>query len=326
MGATLLASSALLIGLMGLIWGADRFITAAAGGAKSLNISPTMIGLTIVAFGTSSPELFVSIDAALQDVSALAVGNVLGSNIANIGLVLGITALIVPLPAQRHLVFEEGPALLFVTMLGGLCLYNAELGRAESAMLLLMLPVILWILIKYKRRRPRSEEIKLVDEITELSTREAILGFIVGLIVMIASSHMLVQGAKIVAIEFGMSELLIGLTIVAIGTSLPELATSVVGALRGHHEIAIGNVFGSNIFNLLMVMPAAGLISPIKLDQEVFTRDFLAVVLLTLALVGVISYLHLRGKAATVYLSRIFGGTLLTAYTIYLITLFVQAS
>jgi cation:H+ antiporter len=206
-------------------------------------------------------------------------------------------------------------------MLGGLCLYNSTLGRAESAMLLLALPLVLWILIKYKTRRPHSEEIHLVEEITELSTRAAVLGFLTGLAIMLASSHLLVVGAKIVAIELGMSELLIGLTIVAVGTSLPELATSVVGALRGHHEIAIGNVFGSNIFNLLMVMPAAGLISPLELEAEVFSRDFLAVSVMTLVLVWVMSYKHLREKSATVYLSRFFGGILLITYIIYFISL-----
>ncbi|RLA47662.1 MAG: calcium/sodium antiporter [Gammaproteobacteria bacterium] len=315
------ASGALIIGLIGLVWGADRFIIAAASSAKKLGISPIVIGLTIVAFGTSAPEVIVSVNAALQDAGELAIGNALGSNLANIGLVLGITALVAPMPAQRHLVSQEGPALILVTILTGLCLYNARLGRAESILMLLVLPLLLWATIKYKKAHPDQEEKEFTEEIIEVSTRAAIVGFLVGLITMLLASRVLVWGAKIVAFELGMSELVIGLTVLAIGTSLPELAASVAGALRGHHDIAIGNVFGSNMFNFLLVMPIAGVISPLQLEPMVFFRDYLAVCLFTIALVGTIAFKYRRNCIETAYLSRRFGLIMIATYFTYFIIL-----
>lgn len=312
---------ALIVGFAGLIWGADRFISSAAGGAKTLGISPIIIGLTVVSMGTSAPEVIVSINAALLGASELAVGNALGSNLANIGLVLGITALIAPLPAQRHLVFQEGPVLILITFLAGLCLYNASLDRIESIMMLLAIPLLLWVTVKYKKQHPDAEEIALVDEFSGMPTRTAVIGFLVGLTVMLAASSALVWGARVVALELGMSELMVGLTIVAVGTSLPELAASVASALRGHHDIAIGNVFGSNVFNLLMVMPVAGAIAPVHLDPAVFSRDYFAVCIFTLLLVGVISIKHWLTKKDTVYLTRQFGFVLLIAYIAYYIVL-----
>ena len=317
MNGLLPAAGALIIGLTALIWGANQFITAAAGGAKSLGISPIVIGLTVVAFGTSAPEAIVSMHASFQNAGTLAIGNALGSNLANIGLVLGITAIVAPLPAQRHLVYQEGPALLLITTLAGLCLYNAQLGRIESTLMLLLIPVLLWVTVKYKTQHPDQEEEEFVEDIKEMSTSKAVAGFLIGLITMLLASRALVWGAKVIALEIGMSELAIGLTIVAIGTSLPELAASLTGALRGHHDIAIGNIFGSNIFNFLMVMPIAGVISPLQLEAAVFFRDYLAVCILTLTLLGTIVFLHQRKQLETVYLGRRFGAVVLTMYFVY---------
>jgi cation:H+ antiporter len=321
MNELLLAFGALIIGLAGLIWGADYFVSAAARGAKTLGVSPIVIGLTVVAFGTSAPEIIVSINSALQNVGELAVGNALGSNLANIGLVLGITALVKPLPAQRHLVSQEGPILIVITLLAGLCLYNAYLGRMESILMFLITPVLLWVTIKYKKHHPDQEEKAFVEDIPSISVSAATAGFFIGLFTMLLASHALVWGAKIVALELGMSELIIGLTIVAIGTSLPELAASIAGTLRGHHDIAIGNVFGSNMFNLLMVMPAAGIITPLTLDPAVFFRDYIAVSVLTLMLIGTIIYKHRQNGKQSVYLSRRFGIVLLSSYILYFIIL-----
>ena len=196
------ATVALIVGFAGLVWGADRFISAAAGGAKTLGISPIIIGLTVVSIGTSAPEVIVSINAAILGAGELAVGNALGSNLANIGLVLGITALIAPLPAQRHLVFQEGPVLI------------------------LAIPLLLWVTVKHKKQHPDAEEIALVEEFSGMPARTAGIWFLVGLTVMLAASNALVWGARVVALELGMSELMVGLTIVAVGTSLPELAAS----------------------------------------------------------------------------------------------------
>ncbi len=310
----------ILFGLLGLIWSADRFVIGSASLAHNLGISPLVIGLTIVAFGTSAPEIIVSINAALQNAGEIAVGNALGSNLANIGLVLGITALVAPLPAQRHLIWQEGPALLFVTIAAGACLYNGFLGRTESLLMLLMIPPTMFALIYYKKDHPDPEIVAEGEQVPGSSNTAAILWFVVGLIVMLISARLLVSGAKTLALEFGISELVIGLTVVAIGTSLPELAASVTSALKGHHDIAIGNVFGSNLFNLLAVMPIAGLIEPLELGMEVFYRDYAATLILTLALLLVIA-VGLRGKRGHTKLSKRVGVLFLGLYVLYYLIL-----
>ena len=326
MNELLPAYMAIIAGLIGLVWGADRFVIGAASAAKNFGISPMVIGLTIVSIGTSAPEIIVSINAALEGSGALAVGNALGSNLANIGLVLGVTALIAPLPAQRHLVFQEGPVLLFVTALVGYCLYDQSLGRTESLVMLALIPLLLWVTVKYKVQHPDAEELAEVENIATTSNAAAATWFLIGLLVMLLSSKILVWGAITTAAEMGISELVIGLTVVAIGTSLPELAASVTSALRGHHDIAIGNVFGSNLFNFLAVMPIAGVISPLQLDSAVFYRDYLAVTALTLLLLGSIALHYFRqrkreDKAATVHLSRKFGSIMLLLYVLYFVVL-----
>ena len=326
MNELLPAYMAIIAGLIGLVWGADRFVIGAASAAKNFGISPMVIGLTIVSIGTSAPEIIVSINAALEGSGALAVGNALGSNLANIGLVLGITALIAPLPAQRHLVFQEGPVLLFVTALVGYCLFDQILGRTESLIMLALVPLLLWITVKYKVQHPDPEEVAEVESLTTTSSAAATIWFIIGLLVMLLSSKILVWGAITTAAEMGVSELVIGLTVVAIGTSLPELAASVTSALRGHHDIAIGNVFGSNLFNFLAVVPIASAIAPLELDSVVFYRDYLAVTALTLLLLGAIALRYLKqrnteDKAATIHLSRKFGGVMLLLYVLYFVVL-----
>ncbi|MDO3388346.1 calcium/sodium antiporter [Gilvimarinus sp. SDUM040013] len=261
-----------LVGFAGLIWSADKFVGGSAALARSYGVSKLIIGLTIVALGTSAPEVLVSISASLQGKGDLAIGNALGSNLANIGLVLGVTALIASLPVQNHLLKTEMPVLLLITALAGWFLYDAQLSQAEGLTLLLALPCAMAIIIWSKRHHPEEVD----DEIPDMTRGRALFWFAFGLLALIISSDLLVRGASELALAFGVSPLIIGLTVVAVGTSLPELAASVASALKGHHDIAIGNVIGSNLFNLLAVMSLPGIIAPITMEAEVFSRDFVA--------------------------------------------------
>lgn len=315
--ATSLPYLALIVGIIGLIIGADRFVAGSAGAAKNFGISPLVIGLTVVSIGTSAPEVIVSVSAALRDASALAVGNALGSNLANIGLVLGVTLLIAPLPVQRHLIIEEGPALLLVTLLAGAILFNNYLGRWESLALMALAVPLLFATVKYKQHHPDPELISEGEELVKLSTGHASGWIVAGLAVLLVSAEVTVWGATEIATRLGVSELIVGLTVVAIGTSLPELAASVVSALKGHTDIALGNVLGSNLFNLMLVMTAAGLIQPSALEAAVFSRDYLCMAALTLLLVAAIGLAVRRGAP----LARPFGVLLLACYGGYYLLL-----
>jgi cation:H+ antiporter len=314
---------ALLVGVLGLLWGADRFVEGSAGAARNFGISPMIIGLTVVSVGTSAPEIIVSINASLKAAGELAVGNALGSNLANIGLVLGITALVAPLPVQKHLLREEGPVLLLITALAGLCLYDGWLNRGESIALGLLIIPLLILVVKYKKNHPNPEAINEAEDIPEFSMGTAILWFVIGLAVLLVSAEITVWGAKSIATHLGVSELIIGLTVVAIGTSLPELAASVMSALRGHHDIALGNIFGSNLFNLMLVMTSAGAIAPIALGPEVFSRDFAVMALLTLLMVAMIAWALWRAakSGSPARLSRSVGIIFLAAYGFYYVLL-----
>lgn len=323
MSALLLPALGLIVGVLGLLWGADRFVAGSAGAARNYGISPLVIGLTVVSIGTSAPEILVSVNAALNQVSALAVGNALGSNLANIGLVLGITALISPIPVQKHLLSQEAVVLLLITAAAGLCLYDGYLGRGESLLLGSMIFPLVFIAIKYKKSHTSPEEIAAGEEIPDITMGAALLWFVVGLAVLLASAEVTVWSAKTIAQSMGISELVIGLTVVAIGTSLPELAASAVSALRGHHDIAIGNVFGSNLFNIMLVMTSAGAISPIALSPEVFSRDYLSLSVMTLLLVAMVAWALLRGarSGSAAKLSRRFGFILVCGYGLYYVLL-----
>lgn len=314
MSVIFLPTIALFAGILGLLWGADRFVAGSASAARYLGITPMVIGLTVVSVGTSAPEIIVSINAALRESGQLAVGNALGSNLANIGLVLGITALVAPIPVKKQVLFEESPVLLLITALAGLCLYNGFLGRGESIGLALLVIPLLILVVKYKKNHPNSDIADNKEALPDLSKSYAILWFIVGLIVLLGSAEITVWGAKSIATYAGISELVIGLTVVAIGTSLPELAASVISAVRGHHDIALGNVFGSNLFNLMLVMTSAGAIAPISLGSEVFFRDFLAMAAMTLLMV-ILAAVALRSSSGRI--SKTMGLLLLSGYGFY---------
>ena len=314
---------ALIAGLIGLVWGADKFVNGSVGVAKNLGISSLVIGLTVVSIGTSAPEIIVSINAALKDSGGLAVGNAIGSNLANIGLVLGVTALVAPIPVKKYLLREESPILLVVTALAGLCLYDSQLDRFESVMLgILVLPILIFM-VKFKKNHKTSKKPSTTDEIEITNIKLAVFWLTVGLLGLLVSAEITVWGAKSIASYFNVSDLIIGLTVIAIGTSLPELAASVMSALRGHHDIALGNIFGSNLFNILLVMTTAGAISPMTLPNSVFARDYAALAGMTILMVGIvfISLAKAERQNKSPNISRMFGVVLLLAYCGYYIIL-----
>jgi cation:H+ antiporter len=318
----LLASFAIIAGLIILVWSADKFVLGAAATAKQLGMSPLLIGMTIVSLGTSAPEIFVSATASLQGSGVLAIGNAIGSNIANMGLVLGITALIAPLPIQSRMLKKELPILFIVTLVAGFALLNLSIDLIDSIVMFICLAItIVWLF----RGNEDQESIAGMDEeeaeeLNSMTRSKAIIWLLVGLVALMFSAQILVWGAVEVARNFGISELIIGLTIIAIGTSLPELAASITSALKGHHDIAIGNVVGSNIFNLLAVMPIPGLIATTVIDQEVLYRDYGTMLLLTLFLIAFIFMFRAKGRVG-----RSAGSLLLLGYFSYLSLLVYQA-
>ena len=317
----LLSCLAIVVGLVILVWSADKFVLGAAATASHFGMSPLLIGMTIVSLGTSAPEIFVSLTASLDGAGTLAIGNALGSNIANIGLVLGITALIAPLPIQSRMMRKEIPILLLVTIIAGLVLQDLGISLIDGVIMLICLVVTLfWLFNESSDEGIGGLDEEEAEAMNKLSTGQSIFWMVVGLIALMVSAKLLVWGAVDVARFFGISELVIGLTIVAIGTSLPELAASVTSALRGHHDIAIGNVVGSNIFNLLAVMPIPGLVAYTQVQEMALYRDYGTMLLLTLLLIAFI-YGFRRSKR----IGRTAGGVLLLAYVSYLGLLLVQA-
>ncbi len=308
---------AVVAGFTLLIWGADRFVTGAAATARNLGVSPLIIGLTIVGFGTSAPEMLVSGVAAWQGNPGLAIGNAIGSNITNIGLILGTTALVAPLTVSSITLRREMPLLLAVMALSWWLLADGELGRGDGLVLLGGVMLLLaWMVYLGMNSRARNHD-PLIDEFTEeipagMSTPVALGWLLAGLLVLLFSSRILVWGAVELARFFGVSDLVIGLTIVALGTSLPELAASVMSALKGEPDIALGNVIGSNLFNLLGVLGIPGLFTAVPVEAEVLARDYPVMLGLTLALL-LMSW-NYRG---TRRINRIEGLFLVLAYLAY---------
>jgi len=274
----------LVAGFLLLVWGADRLVAGASATARNLGVSPLVIGLTIIGFGTSAPELVVSAVATLQGNSGLAVGNAIGSNITNIGLVLGATALIYPLRLESTALKREYPMLLLIMLATFLMGLNGGYSRTEGWILLSgLLAVIIWI-IRIGLRRPPSDPLaeEFEAEIpTDTPPKVALFWLVVGLIVLPVSSKFLVDGAVHIAMMLGVTDVVVGLTIVALGTSLPELATAITAALRKEDDLAIGNIIGSNIFNLLGVLGIAAVLRPVEIYPIILARDFPAMFLIT---------------------------------------------
>lgn len=277
---------AIFTGFAILVWGANRFINGAAALANNLGVSPLMIGLTVVGFGTSAPEVLVSSIAAIDGNPGLAIGNAIGSNIANIGLILGITALITPLSVHSGVLQREYPLLLAISLISLALMWDGTLARIDGAALMVLLFFILgWMIRSAKAGGGDPIAGEFDAEIPhDVPTSKASGWLIVGLLALLLSSRALVWGAANLAAALGVSDVIIGLTIVAIGTSLPELAATIASALKGEHDIAIGNVVGSNLYNLLAVLSLPGLIAPGPFLPEVLNRDQPIMIGLTVAL------------------------------------------
>ena len=310
----------LIMSLCALIWGATQFINGSILISNIFRVPKIFIGLTIVSIGTSAPEIGVSINAALNDSTRLAVGNALGSNLANVGLVLGFTACISAVPFNKSLMKREMPILIIVTSLAGICLFDNALRRSESLFLFLMvIPISFYLLSTFKESQKNLEdEAENSSAHNEETFRKAIIPFFIGLIVLLLGAEFTVSSSQTIAELLGISELVIGLTIIALGTSLPELAASLISALKNSHEIALGNIIGSNIFNIVLVLSLAGIIAPAELPSQTFWRDFISMAMLTTMLVLVIlSKLKIRDKSTKPSIGRFSGILFLLIYILY---------
>lgn len=306
---------AVLAGLVLLVWSADRFVDGAASTANHLGMSPLLIGMVIMGFGTSAPELVVSVMASLDGSPGIALGNAYGSNIANIALILGLTAVIAPIAVHSQVIRREMPILLAVTALAAFQVYDGEVTRVEAVVLLVLLVGLLgWNV--YQGRRGQVDALSGAVEqdlvIHPMSLKTSLIWVAIGLLLLVASSRLLVWGAVDIAQFFGVSDLVIGLTVVAIGTSLPELASSIAAIRKGEHDMALGNVIGSNLFNTLGVVGLAGVIHPMLAEPAVFTRDMLVMGALTVAL-----FVFAYGFRGPGRINRLEGGALLVAFVAY---------
>ncbi len=308
------------LGCVGLTWGADRFVSGASAVAANLGVSPLMIGLTIVAFGTSAPEIFSSAAAVLRNEAGLAIGNAIGSNIFNLGVALGAAVLIKPMSPPKSLLRKELPALLLVTCITGLLFADGRLGVVDSVILILILAWLTWILVRKKKADPLAAEEAEEELPPQMSMLRASLYLIFGLALLILSAEALVSAATSIAARMGVSSAIIGLTIVALGTSLPELATTIAGVLRGQDALAIGNIVGSNIMNILIVLPIPGLLIPGPLEDSLLSRDYVTMLVMTL-LLAVVAFLAIRtGKR----IGRLSGAVFLLMYIGWFMLLYSQ--
>lgn len=309
--------AAIIVGLILLVWSADRFVDGAAGTAKYFGMPALLIGIIIVGFGTSAPEMVVSALAASEGNPGIALGNAYGSNITNIGLILGFTALISPIAVSSQVMKKELPILIGVTAYAAWQIFDGSITRIEAFLLLAVFAAIMGFTI-YQELQHKKQESPDSDDKSSVSLGKAIMWLILGLVLLIVSSRMLVWGAVEIAHALGISDLIIGLTIVAVGTSLPELASSIIAAIKGEHDIALGNIIGSNLFNTLTVVGIAGAINPMEVSSEVFYRDMSVMAALTILLL-----LFGMGKKGKARINRFEGAVLVlsyVAYTVYLVS------
>ena len=308
----------IIAGLALLVYGADRFVSGASRTARALGVPPLIIGLTIVGVATSVPEVLVGMVAALDGKTNIAIGNALGSNIANIGLVLGGTVLVTPLVISSKTLRREY-LIMFISVIVGLALMiDQYISRLDAVILILCLGMIIWLILNVAgraRRDPLATEYAKEFK-GKISLKNSLLLLVLGLVLLLAGANILVKGAVFVAQSFGISDLIIGLTIVAVGTSLPELAASIVSVIKKEPDIAIGNIIGSNTFNMLLVLSVPALIHPTGFEKEVLIRDFSVMILLTL-LMGWMVFIRGHGK-----FSRWEGGILLGSFVAYQYWLF----
>ena len=310
----------LILGFIALVWSADRFVSGAASTANNLGVSKMLIGLTVVSLGTSAPEILVALAASLDGSPTLAIGNSIGSNIANIGLVLGVTAILRELPFSASVRKIELPWLIGATVLALVCLLNLYLGTLDGLVLLAGLGVIMYRLMQQATQADDIKETiaEELDDLPSMSTVRALAWLAVGLLVLLVSANMLVWAATTIAHILGVSDLIIGLTVIAVGTSLPELAATVGAALRGHPDIAIGNVVGSNILNILAVLAVPALVHPTAFAGAVLWRDFGMMLALTVLLV-------LFANGSRPVITRFEGAVMVVAWLGYNTLLYAQA-
>ena len=313
---------ALIVGFITLVWSADKFLSGAASTADHMGMSKMLIGLTVVALGTSAPEILVSVAASIEGNALIAVGNAIGSNIANIGLVLGLTAMIAPLPFSQTVLRAELPWLLGATFLALILLFDLELSVIDGLLLLTGLALILWRLVanQYRAADVSVSIHEELEELPQMNRRQALFWLIGGLLVLLISARLLVWAASNIAAALGVSELIVGLTIVAVGTSLPELAATVGSAIKGHSDIAIGNVVGSNILNILAVLAIPGLFGGIAIENVALWRDGGTMLALTLLLA-----LFAYAIGSRPVITRFEGAIILFAWIGYNAMLFHQA-
>ena len=301
----LINSGLIFVGLILLYYGGDFLVTGSLRLAQALKISPFIIGATVIGFGTSTPELAVSVMASLHDLGDLALGNIIGSNIANIGLVLGITALIAPLTIEKQRFANESPPLIIASLIVVVFSWNNYLSMIEGFIMVSLLVAYLWRAFRKKESRDTPlEESHLF--LKYKGTRFQIFLVTLGIAMLIIGANWMVEGSTEIARELGVSEWFIGISIVALGTSLPELTSSLIAAKRGHGEMAIGNVFGSNIFNILMVIGTASLIKPLFIREVIYT-DLIYATSLTCLLLLLIRMGHVIKKRDGLILSVCYG-------------------
>lgn len=316
-----LAFIAVAFGLALLVWSADRFVEGSASTARHFGMPPLLIGMVIVGFGTSAPEMVVSALAASQGNPGIALGNAYGSNITNIALILGVTALISPITVHSQVLRKELPILTGITAIAAWQIWDGEISRLDAFVLLGVFVVLMtWTIWQGMRKKADAfgSAVEQELDVRTMPIRRAVFWLVVGLVLLIVSSRILVWGAVEIAHGFGISDLIIGLTIVAVGTSLPELASSIIATRKGEHDIALGNILGSNLFNTLAVVGIAGTIHPMTVGPEVFSRDMLMMATLTVSLF-VIGY-GFRGPGR---INRVEGAVLLACYvgyTVYLVS------
>jgi cation:H+ antiporter len=298
-----------------LLWSAGKFVGGAASVANHFGVSPLLIGMLIIGFGTSAPEIIVSIFAAIQGNSGIALGNAYGSNIANILLILGLTAIISPIAVKSEIIKKELPVLLGITFFAAWQVWDLNISKDDAFSLLGLFVLLLSWSIYHGMKGDKDALADEYDE--EINSNEGtvkthVMWLIAGLLLLVASSRMLVWGAVEVATFFGVSDTIIGLTVIAIGTSLPELASSLMAVKKGEHDLAIGNVIGSNMFNTLAVVGIAGTIQPMTVGSEFLYRDVMVMFASTIALFIFCIGIKRQGR-----LNRLEGGAFVLAYAAY---------
>ncbi|MGL4827122.1 MAG: calcium/sodium antiporter [Vibrionaceae bacterium] len=334
------ASILLVVGLILLMWSADKLVYGSSAVARNFGISPLVIGMTIIALGSSAPEMVVSASAAFEGKTDIAVGNVLGSNITNIALILGCSALLRPLLINSTIIRKELPMMLAITLGCGAILWDSQLARVEGFILIALFAVFTLIMLKGARadnqsatalsesaalEKPSEKNALTPEPASDSADEEKITNLkatfwiVVGLALLILSANLIIHNAVIIAKAFGLSDLVIGLTIIAIGTSLPELAASIASVLKQEDDMAVGNIIGSNIFNILIVMGLPALIQPAQLSPFAMHRDFY--VMLTFS---VLLFLFAFGKKRVI--NRFEGAALLTGFIAYQSYLFFSAT